>query len=47
MAPGRTTVKLPYCPYGQAAVPVTTAAETATPDDTDNPTYYLCTITVR
>ncbi|MFE6177908.1 protease inhibitor I42 family protein [Streptomyces sp. NPDC056464] len=35
-------------PGGTASpVPVTTAAATATPDDTDNPTYYLYTITVR
>ncbi|MGI5376541.1 protease inhibitor I42 family protein [Streptomyces sp. CA-251387] len=64
VAPGRTTVKLLYCPHGlchsaaevtaspspggtASPRPVTTAAGTATPDDTDNPTYYLYTITVR
>lgn len=63
VAPGKTTVKLLYCPHGlchsaaevtaspspgssASPLPVTTAAETATPDDTDNPTYYLYTITV-
>lgn len=64
VAPGKTTVKLLYCPHGlcrsaaevtaspspgssASPVPVGTAAATATPDDTDNPTYYLYTITVR
>ncbi|MFI7408067.1 protease inhibitor I42 family protein [Streptomyces sp. NPDC049627] len=64
VAPGRTTVKLLYCPHGlchsaaevtaspppsgtASPVPVMTAAATATPNDTDNPTYYLYTITVR
>ncbi|MFJ8539087.1 protease inhibitor I42 family protein [Streptomyces sp. NPDC093591] len=64
VAPGRTTVKLLYCPHGlchsaadgtaslspggtASPVPFATAADTATPDDTDNPTYYLYTITVR
>ncbi|MFE7443443.1 protease inhibitor I42 family protein [Streptomyces chartreusis] len=64
VAPGRTTVKLLYCPHGlchsaaevtaspsaagtASPVPVVTAADTATPVDTDNPTYYVYTITVR
>lgn len=64
LRPGKTTVKLLYCPHGlchsaaevtaspspggtASPVPVTTAAESDTPNDTDNPTYYLYTITVR
>ncbi|MET9965467.1 protease inhibitor I42 family protein [Streptomyces sp. NPDC006356] len=63
VAPGRTTVKLLYCPHGlchsaadvtapsprgtASPLPIETAADGDTPNDTDNPTYYLYTITVR